>query len=42
MRSTLTIENAHSHLSDLPQDVGVVSVQPIARKVKQPGRYLNA
>jgi proteasome ATPase len=41
MRTTLSAENAHSHLSDLPQDVSVVSVEPIVRKVKQTGRYLK-
>ena len=41
MRTTLTIHNAHSYLSDLPQDVDVVSVEPIVRKVKQPHKYLN-
>ena len=41
MRSTLAIENTHSYLTDLPQDVAVVSVRPIVRKVKQPGRYLS-
>ncbi len=42
MRTTLSIANAHSYLADLPQDVSIVSVQPVARKVKQPGRYLNS
>jgi proteasome-associated ATPase len=41
MRTTLSMQNAHSYLPDLPQDVSVVSVQPVVRKVKQPGRYLN-
>ena len=41
MRTTLTIHNAHSYLSDLPQDVDIVSVEPIVRKVKQPHHYLN-
>ena len=42
MRTTLSAENAHSYLTDLPQDVSVVSVRPIERKVKQPGKYLNS
>lgn len=42
LRTTLAIENAYSYLPNLPQDVSVVSVQPIVRKVPQPGRYLNA
>jgi hypothetical protein len=37
----LTIHNAHAYLSDLPQDVDVVAVEPILRKVKQPHQYLN-
>ena len=41
MRTTLTIHNAHAYLTDLPQDVDVVSVEPIVRKVKQPHKYLN-
>ena len=41
MRTTLSAENAHSYLPDLPQDVSVVSCEPIVRKVKQPGNYLN-
>ncbi len=41
MRTTLTIHNAHAYLSDLPQDVDVVAVEPIVRKVKQPQQYLN-
>ena len=41
MRTTLSVENTHSYLTDLPQDVSVVSVKPIVRKVKEPGRYLN-
>ena len=41
MRTTLSAENAHSYLSDLPQDVAVVSVRPVQRKVQRPGDYLN-
>jgi proteasome-associated ATPase len=41
MRHTLTINNAQAYLHDLPQDVDVVSVEPIVRKVKQPHKYLN-
>lgn len=42
MRTTLSIENAHSYLTDLPQDISVVSCQPVVRKVKLPARYLNS
>jgi hypothetical protein len=28
-------------LNDLPQDVDVVAVEPVVRKVKQPQQYLN-
>ncbi len=42
MASTLTLRNAHAYLSDLPQDVDVVSVEPIVRRVPRPQRYLNA
>lgn len=41
MRTILTIHNAHAYLADLPQDVDVVSVEPIVRKVKQPHHYLQ-
>jgi proteasome-associated ATPase len=41
MRHTLTINNVHAYLSDLPQDVDVVSVEPVVRRVKQPHQYLN-
>jgi proteasome ATPase len=41
LRTMLTIKNAHSYLSDLPQDVEIVSVEPIVRKVGRPARYLN-
>lgn len=42
MRTILTIHNAHAYLADLPQDVDVVSVEPIVRKVKQTHQYLNS
>lgn len=42
MASTLTLRNAHAYLSDLPQDVDVVSVEPIVRRVPRPQHYLNA
>jgi SpoVK/Ycf46/Vps4 family AAA+-type ATPase len=41
MRTTLSAENAHSYLPDLPQDVSVVSVEPVQHKVKQRSRYIN-
>jgi proteasome-associated ATPase len=41
MRHTLTINNAQAYLHDLPQDVDVVSVEPIVRKLRQPHKYLN-
>jgi proteasome-associated ATPase len=37
----LTPANCRYHLTDLPQDMDVVSVEPVVRKVKQPHRYLN-
>jgi proteasome-associated ATPase len=41
LASTLNRANVHAYLSDLPQDVDVVSVEPIVRKVRHPHRYLN-
>jgi SpoVK/Ycf46/Vps4 family AAA+-type ATPase len=42
MASTLSIRNAHAYLADLPQDVDVVSVEPIKRKVSQMHGYFHA
>jgi ATPase family associated with various cellular activities (AAA)/Proteasomal ATPase OB C-terminal domain len=42
LASTLSRQNVHAYLSDLPQDVDVVSVEPVVRKVKHPYRYRNA
>jgi len=41
LRSLLTLHNAHAYLSDLPQDVDVVSVEPVVRRVPNARRYLN-
>jgi hypothetical protein len=41
LRSQLTPNNAHAHLADLPQDVDVVSVEPVIRKVANARRYLT-
>jgi len=40
LRTQLTRTNAHAHLADLPQDVDVVSVEPVVRRVPNAGRYL--
>jgi len=42
LATTLTPHNARAYLSDLPQDVDVVSAEPIVRRVGRPHRYLNA
>jgi proteasome-associated ATPase len=42
MRTTLSVENASSYLTNLPQDISIVSCQPVVRKVQQPARYLNS
>jgi SpoVK/Ycf46/Vps4 family AAA+-type ATPase len=42
LASTLTPANARAYLSDLPQDVDVVSVEPVVRKVRNQQQYLNA
>ena len=39
--STLTIHNARAYLHDLPQDVDVVSAEPVVRRAARPHRYLN-
>ena len=38
----LTPHNCRSYLDDLPQDVDVVRVDPVERKVSRPYRYVNA
>ena len=40
LRTTLTPRNVHAHLHDLPQDLDVVSVEPIVNKVKEKATYL--
>ena len=42
MRTSLSADNAHSYLTDLPQDVAIVSVQPINHRVQNACRYLNS
>jgi proteasome-associated ATPase len=37
----LTPFNCRHHLGDLPQDVDVVRVEPVERKVPRPHRYMN-
>jgi len=39
---TLTPANCHQYLSDLPQDIDVVRVELVRRKVPQPHLYLTA
>lgn len=41
MRTTLSPSNAHVYLSDLPEDVDVVSVEPVRQKVERPRHYVN-
>ena len=41
LATTLTPRNAAAYLGDLPQDVDVVSVEPVVRQVARPHQYLN-
>jgi hypothetical protein len=41
LATTLTPRNAHAYLADLPQDVDVVSVEPMARRAARPHRYVR-
>jgi len=41
MARVLTPVNIRHHLQTLPQDADVVAVEPVARRVKQPHRYIN-
>jgi proteasome-associated ATPase len=42
LASSLGPRSAHAHLSDLPQDLDVVRVEPLVRRVARPRHYLNA
>jgi ATP-dependent 26S proteasome regulatory subunit len=42
LATTLTVSNVRAYLADLPQDVDVVSVEPVVRKVAHPYRYHHA
>ncbi len=42
LATTLTPANIRAYLSDLPQDVDVVSVEPIVRRVARPHVYLTS
>ena len=42
LATTLTRHNVHAHLADLPQDVDVVSVEPVVRRVARPHVYRHA
>ena len=42
LRTTLSIHNAHAYLDDLPQDMPVVAVDQLGRRVAQPHRYMNS
>ena len=39
--STLSVHNARAYLHDLPQDVDVVSAEPVVRRTVRAHRYLN-
>ncbi len=41
LSTTITVHNVKSFLTDLPQDLDVVSVKPIVRKVSRIHRYLS-
>ena len=42
LSTTLTRQNLHDHLADLPQDRDVVGVAPVARRVPRSYRYRHA
>lgn len=41
MARTLSKANCRNYVTDLPQDVDVISVEPIRRKVSRPHAYLH-
>jgi proteasome-associated ATPase len=40
--ASLTPENCHTHVSGLPQDLAVVRIDPVVRKVRRPHRFVRA
>lgn len=40
--ASLTPENCHAHVSGLPQDLAVVRVEPIVRRVRRPHQFMSA
>lgn len=42
LSTTLSARNVHAHLADLPQDIDVVAVEPVVRRVPRPHRYRHA
>src|SRR5262249_59796469 len=42
LTTTLTRQNVHAHLADLPQDVDVVSLEPLGRRGPRPHPYRHA
>jgi ATP-dependent 26S proteasome regulatory subunit len=42
LANTLTRHNVGAYIADLPQDMDVVSVNPISRRIKRPHRYVTA
>lgn len=42
LATTLSPRNARAHLPDLPQDVDVVSVEPVVRRPARPHRHVRA
>ena len=42
LAGALAPENCHAHLTALPRSVGVVSVEPVQRKIARPYLHLNA
>jgi hypothetical protein len=41
LATTLTVRNVRAYLADLPQDVDVVAVEPVHRKVRSVQSYMN-
>ena len=41
LSTLLSPHNVHAYISDLPQDVDVVAVEPVVRRVTHTHRYLN-
>jgi hypothetical protein len=41
LSTTLNRQNASAYLADLPQDINIVAVEPVVRRVSRGHRFMN-